>query len=117
MNINHQHTKADKRKTRVRSRITGTAKRPRLSLFRSNKHLHAQLIDDQAQETLLSLCTINLNTSKLNKTQQAEKLAQKLAEQALKQDIKQAILDRGSYRYHGRIKAFTEAVRKAGLTI
>ncbi len=113
----HTKTKAQKRKTRVRSKINGTARKPRLSVFRSNQHLHAQLIDDQAEETLLALSTINVKGKDLTKTQKAQKLGEKLAKQAKQEGIKQAVLDRGPYRYHGRIKAFTQAARKAGLEI
>lgn len=113
----HTKTKVERRKTRIRSKINGTAQKPRLNVFRSNQHFHAQLIDDQAEETLLALSTINVKGKDLTKTKKAQKLGEKLAKQAQKEGIKQAVLDRGPYRYHGRIKAFTEAARKAGLKI
>lgn len=115
--INHHQTRSQKRKTRVRSKITGTATRPRLSVFRSNQHFHVQLIDDQAQKTLLGMSTTNLKTDDLDKTQQAQKLGEKFAKKAQDKGIKQATLDRGPYQFHGRLKAFTQAAREAGLKI
>lgn len=115
--INPKKTRAQKRQTRVRSKITGTADRPRLSVFRSHQHLHAQLINDREDKTLLGLSTINFKDDDLTKTEQAQKLGEKLAKQAQDQGIKQATLDRGSYQYHGRIKAFAQGAREAGLQI
>lgn len=106
-----------RRKARVRSRIFGTAEQPRLSIFRSNKYLSAQLIDDENGRTLASVNSKKAGIKKASKTIQADETAKILAESAKKAGIKKAILDRGAYKYHGRVKAFTESLRKEGLKI
>lgn len=107
----------ERRKIRVRAKIFGTSGSPRLSVFRSNKFLYAQLIDDEAQKTLIGGSTRTKDKEKSNKTSQAEKLGKSLSEKALKLGIKKAILDRGSYRYHGRVKALVEGLRTGGMKI
>jgi len=109
-----------KRSARVRAKLHGTASQPRLSVFRSNRALHAQLIDDNAMRTVVSGSTRGLtkdSKTKINKVGAAEMLGKHIAESALKAGIKQAVMDRGSYRYHGRVKALAEAARKNGLKI
>ncbi len=102
-----------KRKMRVRSRIKGTANRPRLSVFRSNKAIYAQLIDDQKGETLMAVTDQGLEGK--TKAEKAKEVGSLLGQKALKKGIKTVIFDRGSYRYHGRIKALAEEARKSGL--
>jgi len=113
--------KRDRRKSRTRARISGTASRPRLSIFRSNKYVSVQLIDDEAGKTLLSASTRSLakekEEKKENKTGQAGKIGEVLAKKAVEKGIKKAIFDRGGYKYHGRVKAVAEAARKSGLKI
>ena len=107
-----------RRKHRIRSKISGSSVRPRLSVKISLKNVSAQLIDDQKGTTLLSASTINnKTTAKMNLTQQAEYVGNELATKAIKAKIKSAVLDRNGKIYHGRIKALTEAARKAGLEI
>ena len=108
-------------KRRVRAKVQGTAQRPRLSVFRSNRHISAQLIDDSAGRTIAAAGT---QQSALAKTlddghgsnQAAAKLVGKaIAAQALANGVKQVCFDRGCYRYHGRVKALADAAREAGL--
>lgn len=102
------------RKNRVRARMLGTPQRPRLSVFRSNRYTYAQLIDDNAGKTLASASTRSLD-KKGGKADKAKILGQQLAETAKKSGIKSAIFDRGSYKYHGRVKAIAEGAREGGL--
>lgn len=105
-----------RRKKRTRSKIFGTALRPRLSVFRSLKHISAQLIDDENGKTLASVAEKELKTAG-KKTNQAKLAGELLARKALDQGIEQAVFDKGAYRYHGRIKALADGVRSAGLKI
>ena len=104
------------RHRRVRARISGTKLRPRLNVFRSNRHLHLQLIDDEAGQTVISASTLEVK-DKLKKAELAQAAAKLLAEKALKAGIKTVVFDRGGYQYHGRVKAVAETVREAGLVI
>ena len=109
----------DRRHKRVRSRITGTPERPRLSIYRSLSEIYAQIIDDKAGLTLISASTIDheLRTSVdgMKKSEQARKIGQALAERAKSKGIKQVIFDRGGYRYIGRVKALADGAREGGL--
>lgn len=105
---------------RTRAKLHGTSSKPRLSVFRSNKYLHAQLIDDNAKVTLVSGSTKGVEMpkgAKNSKVIQAEKLGENLASKAMEKGIKSAIFDRGSYKYHGRVKALAEGARAKGLKI
>ena len=113
MPIKHLNTKA-RRARRVHSKITGSAKRPRLSVSRSNKHLFAQLIDDAKGRTLTGLSTKKLTG---DKTARAKLLGEHLAKQAKTLKISQAVFDRGNKRYHGRLQALADAARQHGLRI
>ncbi|HUS52195.1 MAG TPA: 50S ribosomal protein L18 [Candidatus Bathyarchaeia archaeon] len=107
-----------KRKVRVRSKVKGTADRPRLSVFRSNRAIYAQLIDDQQGQTLIAANEKELeqkSSKSQAKTERAKMVGNLLAKRAIKKRIKKAVFDRGSYLYHGRVKALAEAARKAGL--
>ena len=113
-------TKGDrrlKRRRRVRAKITGTATRPRISVFRSNKGLSAQLIDDTAGKTLAAVNWFEPELSKLGKEDRTKRAGEALAERAKAAGITEAVYDRGGYRYHGHVKAFAEAIREAGLTV
>ena len=107
------------RHTRVRQKIAGTISQPRLCVFRSLNHIHAQLIDDSKGHTLVSMNTLDpqvrSKTDEMGKTKKAEVVGTLLAEKALNKGIKQVVFDRGGYKYHGRVKALAEAARKAGL--
>jgi len=107
------------RHRRVRQKVTGTISRPRLCVFRSLNHIHAQLIDDSSDQTLVSMSTLDSQirgkTNGMVKTKRAEIVGTLLAEKVLNKGIKQVVFDRGGYKYHGRVKALAEAARKAGL--
>lgn len=107
----------DLRRKRIRSKISGTAKRPRLSVFRSNKYIYAQLIDDVKGQTLLGVagCVSEEKKSKIKKADKSRNLGKKLAQKAIEKKITQIVFDRGGYRYLGRVKAFAEGAREAGL--
>ena len=103
----------------VRRRIRQYSGRPRLSVFRSSKHFSAQVIDDEQGKTLCALSTCNKEaraalTGK-KKTEQAAYIGGELAKLAAEAGVKQVVLDRGSYKYHGRVKAFADAAREGGL--
>lgn len=111
-----KQVKRCKRHKRVRSRIHGTAKRPRFSVFKSNKYIYAQLINDDKGQTLVCINTKDIKSNKkLNKTELAYKAGVLLAEKAIKKTIKEVIFDRGGYKFHGRIKAIAEGAREKGL--
>lgn len=109
-----------RRHARVRKHVYGTAERPRLCVFRSLKHIHAQIIDDAQGHTLTSASTLDAEVrARLNdkdKTAQAAAVGETLAERALAAGINQVVFDRGGYQYHGRVKALADAARKGGLT-
>lgn len=103
-----------RRHTRVRSRVAGTGARPRLAVYKSNRYIHAQIIDDEAGKTLLSGTTRGM---KAKKTDAAKALGKGLAKQALEAGIKAVVFDRGGFRYTGRVAVLASAVREAGLTM
>ena len=109
----------DKRHLRVRSKIYGTNERPRLNVFRSEKHIYAQIIDDETGKTLAAASTIDKElkadvTCGSNKDA-AKAVGELIAKRALEKGLKQVVFDRGGYIYHGRIKELAEAARLAGL--
>jgi large subunit ribosomal protein L18 len=104
-----------RRRRRVRARIVGTAERPRLSVFRSNKGIFAQLIDDRAGHTLAAVNWIEPDLRKLSATEQAKKAGELLAERAKAAGIETCVFDRGGYQYHGRVKALADGAREGGL--
>jgi large subunit ribosomal protein L18 len=108
-----------RRHKRVRSRITGSPERPRLSIYRSLSEIYAQIIDDKAGHTLISASTLDHELRKtvegLKKSEQARKIGQALAERAKAKGIKQVVFDRGGYRYIGRVKALADGARESGL--
>jgi large subunit ribosomal protein L18 len=104
-----------RRRRRVRSRVTGTAERPRLSVYRSNKGVFAQLIDDRAGHTLAAVNWIEPELKSLTATAQAQKAGELLAERAKAAGIETCVFDRGGYQYHGRVKALAEGAREGGL--
>ena len=107
----------ERRHRRVRGKVTGTAKRPRLAVFRSNLGIDAQLIDDLEGKTLAAAGWRQLKkTFKGNKTAQAAEVGKLLAQNAKQANIKVVVFDRGGYLYHGRVKALADAAREGGLT-
>ena len=107
------------RHKRIRKHITGTAERPRLCVFRSSRHIYAQIIDDQNGHTLVSASTLEEQlrdqVKGLKKTEQAAAVGRLIAERALEKGIKTVVFDRGGYKYHGRVKAIADASRESGL--
>ncbi len=106
-----------KRHKRARRNLIGTAVRPRLSVYRSNKNIFAQLIDDINGETLASASTLEEGSVKETRGNKegAKAVGEVLAKRALEKDIKKVVFDRSGYRFHGRIKALADAAREAGL--
>lgn len=105
-----------RRHRRVRAKAHGTAKVPRLSVFRSAKHIYAQLIDDEKGKTLLSASERELKKSKgLKKADKAKEVGRLIAKKALEEKIEKVVFDRGGYKYHGRVKALAEGAREGGL--
>jgi large subunit ribosomal protein L18 len=109
-----------RRHRRLRKRVSGTAQQPRLCVFRSNLHIYAQVIDDEAGHTLVSASTKDKDARSTikddnKKTDQAKMIGQIVAERALQAGIEQVVFDRGGYKYHGRIKALADGAREAGL--
>ena len=103
-------------KKRVRKIVSGTPDRPRLSVYRSNKEIYAQLIDDKAGKTILSVSSLNVKEAhKGNKVDQATEMGKVMAETAKKAGHEKVVFDRNGYLYHGRVKAFAEAAREGGL--
>lgn len=106
--------RADRRHGRVRAKVSGTESRPRLSVFRSNKGMFLQLIDDLKGKTLASAGMKELK-SKVDKTEAGRELGKIIAAKAKNQKIESVVFDRGSYKYHGRVKAAAEGARDGGL--
>jgi len=108
-----------RRHRRVRKKAVGTAERPRLNVFRSLKHIYAQVIDDDRGHTLATASTLDPELDGklkgLTKTDQARLVGKLLAERALAKGVKRVAFDRGGYKYHGRVKALAESSRQAGL--
>ena len=100
-------------KTRVRGKISGTPERPRLSVFRSNKGIYAQLIDDLGQVTIVSASSKGIEG--VTKIEQAAKVGADIAKKALDKGITQVVFDRNGYLFHGRVKSLADAAREAGL--
>ena len=106
------------RHRKVRSKIIGTAERPRVSVFKSNKNIFVQFIDDTSGKTLLSNKIkegVKTKKTKINKTQNTINMSEALADEAKKAGIKEVVFDRGGFKYHGRIKAVAESLRKGGI--
>jgi len=104
-----------RRRRRVRARITGTAERPRLSVYRSNRGVFAQLIDDGNGHTVAAVNWIEPELRKLAASQQAKRAGELLAERAKKAGVETCVFDRGGYQYHGRVQALAEGAREGGL--
>jgi large subunit ribosomal protein L18 len=105
-------------KHRIRKHISGTGERPRMSVFRSNKQIYVQLIDDAESRTLLSVSSLNKDIAEkkdINKTEQAKLVGKLAAEKSKEAGITDVVFDRNGYLYHGRIKALAESAREAGL--
>nr|WP_263323873.1 50S ribosomal protein L18 [Neobacillus sp. Marseille-Q6967] len=106
-----------KRHARVRAKLSGTAARPRLNVFRSNKHIYAQLIDDMSGVTLASASTMDkeFNLESSSNVEAAKLVGELVAKRAVEKGISSVVFDRGGYLYHGRIQALADAARENGL--
>jgi large subunit ribosomal protein L18 len=105
-----------KRRRRVRAKVRGSAERPRISVFRSNRGIFVQLIDDDAGRTLAAVNWTESDLRELKPMEQATRAGALLAERAKAAGVETAVFDRGGYRYHGRVKALAEGAREGGLT-
>ncbi len=118
-NTNLRTAARKRRHLRVRKRVTGTPERPRLNVFRSDKHIYAQVIDDVAGHTLAAASTVDLElrdeVADKSKVERAALVGKLVAQRALEAGIKQVVFDRGGYKYHGRVKSLADAARETGL--
>jgi len=105
----------ERRHKRVRAKVFGTAERPRLVVFRSNRGIEAQLVDDLEARTIAAASWLHLSKAKGSKTDQAAEVGKLLAQRAKEAGVGSAVFDRGGYLYHGRVKALAEAAREGGL--
>jgi large subunit ribosomal protein L18 len=104
-----------RRKKRIRKKVSGTAERPRLTIFRSNKHIYAQVIDDMTASSLAAASDLKVAGEDMDKTARAKAVGAAIASACLDKGIKQVVFDRNGYAYHGRINALAAAAREAGL--
>jgi large subunit ribosomal protein L18 len=115
MTVTHAPAKRLKRRRRVRAKVHGSAERPRISVFRSNRGIFAQLVDDDSGRTLASVNWTESDLRSLKPMEQAAKAGQLLAERAKAAGVETVVFDRGGYQYHGRVKALAEGAREGGL--
>lgn len=115
--MSDKRNKRIRRHKRVRARIKGTSQRPRLSVFRSNRHVLVQLIDDVKGHTLISASDREITKIRAKKTELARRTGELAAEKARQKEIVSAVFDRGGYGYHGQVKAVAEGAGKGGLRI
>jgi large subunit ribosomal protein L18 len=104
-----------RRRRRVRAKVRGSATRPRLSVYRSNRGVFAQLIDDDAGRTIASVSWTESELRKLDRMEQAKKAGEELAGRAKQAGVESCVFDRGGYQYHGRVKALADGAREGGL--
>ena len=116
MSISTAPARRLRRRRRVRAKVQGTAERPRISVFRSNRGVFAQLIDDDAGRTIAAVNWTESDLRTLKPLEQANQAGKLLAERAKAAGIDAAVFDRGGYQYHGRVKALAEGAREGGLT-
>src|SRR4051812_29053748 len=115
MTVSYAPARRLRRRRRVRAKVHGSAERPRISVFRSNRGIFAQLIDDEAGRTLVSVNWTEADLRSLKPMEQAAKAGYVLAERAKAAGVETAVFDRGGYQYHGRVKALAEGAREGGL--
>jgi large subunit ribosomal protein L18 len=106
-----------RRRRRVRAKVRGTAERPRISVFRSNRGILAQLIDDDSGRTVASATWTESELRELSPMEQAKRVGSLLAERGKAAGVEQAVFDRGGYQYHGRVKALADGAREGGLAL
>ena len=117
MTVKTKEARRLKRQRRVRAKVVGTAARPRISVFRSNRGIFAQLIDDSAGRTIAAVAWTEEPLRSLSRAEQSTEAGKLLAERAKAEGIERAVFDRGGYQYHGRVQAFAEGVREGGLAV
>ena len=105
----------NRRHARVRTKVSGTAERPRLCVYRSNTNLYAQIIDDVNGVTLVAASSVDMKLAKGGNVEAATQVGKEIAKRAIAKNIENVVFDRGGYIYHGRVKALAEAAREAGL--
>ena len=115
MTVSYAPARRLRRRRRVRAKVHGTAERPRISVFRSNRGIFAQLVDDDAGRTVASVNWTESDLRSLKPMEQAGKAGQLLAERAKAAGVDTVVFDRGGYQYHGRVKALAEGAREGGL--
>ena len=106
-----------RRRRRVRAKVQGTAQRPRISVFRSNRGIFAQLVDDEAGRTLAAASWTEPELRKLAPMDQAKRIGELIAQRGQQAGVQAAVFDRGGYKYHGRVKALADGAREAGLSL
>jgi large subunit ribosomal protein L18 len=106
-----------KRRRRVRAKVSGTPQRPRISVFRSNRGLSAQLVDDVSARTVAAVNWFEPELRTMSKADRVKRAGELLAERAKAAGVSEAVFDRGGYRYHGHVRVFAEAVRESGITV
>jgi large subunit ribosomal protein L18 len=114
--LEQKHARRFRRRRRIRGKVEGTAERPRLSVYRSNRGVVAQLIDDERSHTLASVTWTESDLRGLKTMEQAKRAGELLASRAREAGIESCIFDRGGYKYHGRVKALADGAREGGLT-
>ena len=116
--MHNRQAARQRRHRRVRKKIRGTAERPRLAVFRSNKHIYAQIIDDVAGRTIASASTVEKDFAGGTATvEAAKKVGKSVGERAKQAGVETVVLDRGGFRYHGRVAGVADGAREAGLTL
>lgn len=116
--VKSRKTNREKRRLSIRNKIYGTFETPRLSVFRSNKDIYAQIIDDEKSGTIVEFSSKKLKSAKgTTKTQKSFEVGKEISKLALEKGIKSVVFDRGGYRYHGRVKAVAEGAREGGLKL
>jgi large subunit ribosomal protein L18 len=115
MNRKNQTEKRTRRHKRIRAKVVGTSERPRLSVYKSNRYVHAQLVNDAKGETIAGFSSVSDNAGKASKVVQARALGETLAKKAAKLRVASVVFDRGGFKYTGRVRAFAEGARQGGL--
>ncbi len=117
LNINLKRKQFARRKRSQRNKIRGTSERPRVSVQRSNNHIYAQIIDDETMKTIASFSDFKLKDKKGKPVEIAQMVGEELGKQAMSKKVDKVVFDRSGYKYHGRVKALAEGLRKAGLNL
>jgi large subunit ribosomal protein L18 len=113
--LEQKHARRSQRRRRIRGKVEGTAERPRLSVYRSNRGVVAQLIDDQRRHTVASVSWVESDLRSMKAMEQAKRAGELLASRAKDAGVESCVFDRGGYKYHGRVRALAEGAREGGL--